>query len=211
MKTNSTLFSNKPVQLLIAFFFPLFAFAQIGFLGGGLPDYDFRNPVLISGTALKAGAQYRFSNVRVGTDALVKIVTLANIAISNLDGPGGYVEAFQPIIEIPAYKVGFAEFHFTFVTAGTANPAIQPLVPATPIDVDGMVSGGKKLFEFDQIKMGALQLIDFNMAGGELLVSSTIGGWITGKNVAAIDYPSIDTSAQRVMFTVFSSGISTFS
>src|SRR4051812_37190125 len=77
----------------------LFTFAQ--------PDYDFRNPVLLSGTNLAVNARYRFSNVAAGTDAIVKIVAFSGGAsLNQIDGPTGYVEAFQPVINIAAKSNG---------------------------------------------------------------------------------------------------------
>ena len=129
--------------------------------------------------------------------------------MNTLDGGGGYAEAFQPVIDIPANKNGFVEFHIVFVSGGTSNPLIQPKVAATPIDVDGMVSGGLNLCEYDQIKMGSSQLLDFNMAGTQLTLTNDLI-WATGKNNAGVDYPGIDTGAQKVMFTVYNSAISDF-
>jgi hypothetical protein len=206
MKTKRTLFSNKKVHLLIAFLFPLLAFTQ-----PGLPDYDFRNPVLMSGTDKQPGAKYRFSNVRPGVDAIMDVVSLVNGAkINTLDGPGGYIEAFQPIIDILPYKNGYVEFLITFVAGGTINPQLQPFIPVTPIDIDGTITGGLSLFETDQVKMGINQLSDFDMGGGEIQVTMN-GAWVRGKNVARVEYPGIDTTAKRVMFSVFNSNISSVS
>src|SRR3979490_1945394 len=112
MKTNG-FYANfltalfKRIQFLIVFFFPLILTAQ--------PDYNFQAPVLISGTDKQVGATSRFSNVKRGLDAIVNITQLTDgVILNTLDGGGGYVEAFQPIIDIPAYKTGFVEFHIVF-------------------------------------------------------------------------------------------------
>ncbi|MBL0305986.1 MAG: hypothetical protein IPQ25_08090 [Chitinophagaceae bacterium] len=58
---------KKIVPFFAAFFISLAVFCQSG------PELVFTNPVLVSGTALKQGAVYRFSNVTTGVDATVKL------------------------------------------------------------------------------------------------------------------------------------------
>ena len=192
----------KRIQFLIVFFFPLILSAQ--------PDYNFQNAVLVSGTDKQVGASYKFSNVKKGIDALVTITQITNgIILTTFDGGGGYAEAFQPVLDVPAYKNGFVEFHIVFVAGGTAIPIIQPMIAATPIDVDGLIVGGLGVYEYDQIKMSPTQLLDFNMAGSQLTLTNDLI-WATGRNNGGVDFPSIDTSAQKVMFTVFDVAISHF-
>jgi hypothetical protein len=173
------------------------------------PDYNFRNPVLVSGTANTVGAVYRFSNVKFLTDALVTITNLANgMVMSDIDGPSGFDEALQPVLQAPASKKGYVEFKITFVITLTSIPAIQLEVPITAIDVDGRKNGnGQAVYEFDQIQTFRGSYVLFDGASNELKISLA-PGWATGSNISAIDYAGVDTIAKRVMFGVVNGGIS---
>ena len=174
------------------------------------PDYDFRNSVLESGTGYNIGATYRFPGTKPGVDALVTITGYSGgLTLSNIDGGSGFVEAFQPVILIPAYSSGFIDFTIVFVIAGTSTPMIQTEVPATPIDVDGKTYASGNVYESDEFDMGPGGYVNYDMMGGEITVTQS-GSLVSGKNIAAIDYPGVDTTARQVMFTVVNSNISTF-
>src|SRR5688572_5655927 len=70
----------------------------------GQPSFNFQNAVRISGTDLQVNAQYRFSNITTGTDALVTITQFNGGAyLTELDGTSyGYAKAFQPVVHVPA-------------------------------------------------------------------------------------------------------------
>jgi hypothetical protein len=169
----------------------------------GAPDYDFRNPVLISGTALQLNAKYRFSNVKPGIDAIVQIAaTSGGTSVDQIDGPTGYVEAFQPVIYAPGNSNGWVEFRINFVSSGTSNPVSMVSIPSTTLDVDGTLSSAGNLFEFDMVALGsATSVYNFDMSTTELTMNSS-SGWVTGKNVTGNNYNGVDTSARKVMFTV---------
>lgn len=174
------------------------------------PDYDFRNPVLESGIDLTVGATYRFPNTKPGIDALVTITGISGgITLENIDGGSGFVEAFQPVILIPAYSGGYIDFSIVFVIGGTSTPMLQTEVPATPIDVDGQTYASGNVYESDEFDMGPGGYVNYDMTGGEITVVQS-GNLVTGTNIAAIDYPGVDTMARQVMFTVVNSNISTF-
>jgi hypothetical protein len=173
------------------------------------PEFDFSNGSLVSGTQRTTGAVYRFTQVRPGVDAFVRITNLTNgVTLNDIDGSGsGFRKAFQPVLQVPARTNGYAEFGVSFVIANTILPSLQLEVPMTPIDVDGQTYSDGKVFEYDQIQnlLGLGQFLDFNMLGGELNLN--LGqNWLTGRNTAAIDYPGVDTLAKQAMFTaVFAS------
>jgi hypothetical protein len=174
------------------------------------PDYDFRNPVLISGTGYNVGAQYRFSDTKPGIDAIVTITNYSGgLVLNNIDGGSGFVEAFQPVINIPAFSSGYIDFTIEFVVGGTLTPMIQAEVPATPIDVDGQTYASGNVYESDEFDMGPGGYVNYDMMGNEITVTQA-GSLVTGNNIAAIDYPGVDTVARQVMFTVVNSNISTF-
>jgi len=203
MKTNGTL---KIFLLRSIFILLLFIYAQVAFCQ---PDYDFRNPVLVSGTDKQIGAVYLFSNVKPGVDAFVTIKDITGgIILDNIDGGSGYVEALQPILQVPAHANGYVEFDVDFVFAGTSTPMIQVEVPATPIDVDGMNYGDGVVNEFDVLQL-TNGYVDYDMLGTELNMNIT-SPWVTGYNVATVDYPGVDTTPRQVMFTTVNANISKF-
>ncbi|MGZ5255307.1 MAG: hypothetical protein ACXWCT_12935 [Flavitalea sp.] len=172
----------------------IFTLILLGLDSRGIPpDYSFRNPVLLSGTNLQAGSRYRFSNVKPATDAIVTIVLFtAGVSLTSLDDA----------------SAGYAEFKIEFVNAGTLIPRVMLEVPITPIDVDGDVFSPANLHEFDMVSINPLAYyIDYDKAVSDLSVTVS-GNWVTGRNVAAINYPGIDSNFRRVMFSVVNANIS---
>ncbi len=169
-------------------------------LGNTQTKYNFSGSTLVSGTALSVGAVYKFLNVKSGVDATVRVEAITGgLSLTTIDGSGGFVEALQPTISVPAYSNGYVELLITFLVSGTSTPSIQPEIPVTPIDVDGQKYGGLSLYEFDEIQViGGYTY--FQYAGSELTMTLN-GTWARGKNNAAIDYPGIDTAQKQVMFT----------
>jgi hypothetical protein len=182
------------------------------FTAAAQPDYDFRNAKLVSGTDLQEGAVYLFADVKTGVDAFVTISKItAGVTLAILDDTSGYTEALQPSLDTKSKKKGYVEMQIDFVYAGTNIPYLQKEVPITCIDVDGTKDIGTKghnLHEFDQINMGPGSYVNYSMTGFELDVKQA-SSWVTGTNVAGIDYPGRDTSATQVMFTVVNANIST--
>jgi hypothetical protein len=200
MKSNGTL-------KLIVQSFALVLLLLISKFGIAQPDYDFRNPVLVSGTDKQVGAVYLFSNVRTGTDAFVTLTALVGGAtIYVIDETGtGYEEAFQPRIYIPGPGEAYAQFNISFVIAGTNTPMLQSKVPITPLDVDGM----SFLNEFERVEM-INGYHNYDMMGNQMVVSE-LGGWIEGRNIGDVDYPGVDTSAKVVMFSVVNKDVTSLS
>jgi hypothetical protein len=203
MKANVTLtFGLKKIGLFILYLFlPFLAFCQ--------PDYDFRNPVLISGTDLQVNAVYLFQHVKAGVDATVTVTDITGgIMLSSIDGPSGYTEALQPVLQVPAFASGYVELKVNFLVAGTNTPMIQTEVPATPIDVDGQTYADGTVNEFDVLQL-VNGYINYDMLGGELSMH-TSGSWVTGTNTKGTDYPGVDTTPRQVMFTTVNAGLSEF-
>lgn len=176
----------------------------------GQPDYDFRDPVLLSGTDREVGAIYLFSNVKTGVDARVTITEISpGIVVTELDGASGYPEALQPTLVAAPFSNGYLEMHLEFLHAGTSTLFPQTEVPVTCIDVDGWTDHdglGNPLYEFDQVDLGG-GYVDYQLTGGELSVTQD-GNWFNGKNTGGIDYPGRDTAARQVMYTVVNGNIS---
>jgi Secretion system C-terminal sorting domain len=201
MKTNSTL---KYSILIIAI---LFVSLQSKADNNPLYNLNFNStPVLISGNNLAIGSKYRFDNVGSGTNAVVTIVGAtggASVVIlddNNLTKP----EAFSPQIHIPANSTGMVEFKIEFFNGGN-SPKNLASVTATAMDIDGSMN---LIHEMDAINMGGGTLSYFS-ASLEINVVQN-GTEFFGRNIAGNEYPAVDTSAKKVMFTVTNTNINSF-
>lgn len=165
-------------------------------------------PTLVPGSpsGYQIGSKYRFSNVSTGTDAIVTITAInGNATVSVLDdngitGPAG----FSPNITIPGNRTGWVEFTINFVVTNTLTNKTVDSLYATAIDIDGTGS----IKEMDVINLGGGNA-SYVAATPEISVTQS-GTAFTGLNVKGTSYPSIDTSAKAVMFTVKHSNVTTF-
>lgn len=177
------------------------------------PIFNFSNVTLESGTALTAGAVYRYSNVAAGVDALVTVSTItAGITLRNIDRTiDGYPEAFQPEYRITGNTNAYIDFQIRFVTAGTSTESARPLVDVTGLDIDGSLtgsSGGTSLKEYNRIDLGG-GTYEFNSINSQITVSQT-GTAITGSNYTGTLFGAlVDTAAKEVMFSVTNSNVGT--
>jgi hypothetical protein len=193
MKTNGTRF------VIMAVFAELLLL--IAFTATAQPDYVFKNGTLVSGTDKKEGAKYRFNNVRPLTDAFVTITKIDKVTLTQLDGPSGFDEAFQPYIKCPAKTKGYVEFRFDFLVHNTNLPKLMLEVPVTAIDVDGYVFPDEKVYEFDEFDNSLTNLVLWDLVGTALNVNYR-GNSVAALNKTAKDYPGIDTVQRDVMFTM---------
>lgn len=193
MKTNGT---RIVLVVLIQLLFLLVSFTVVA-----QPDYVFKNAKLVSGTDKKEGAKYRFNNVRRGVDAFVTITKIDKVTLTQLDGPSGFDEAFQPYIKCPAKTKGYVEFRFDFLIAGTDLPALMLEVPVTAIDIDGYIHPDEKTYEFDEFDNTLTTLVLWDLIGSSLNVNYK-GKDVQALNKTAKDYPGIDTVQRDVMFTM---------
>lgn len=200
MKTNGTLITGK--LWLTALLLMLLSSTNAQTSGA---DFEFRTFSRIAGSDRQAGSTYNFPNVRAGVDCHVTIVAItAGTSVANLDdnAPGvGFLEAFQPRIQVNAKTRGYAEFSFRFVKAGTTTDTLVNEIPATSIDVDGSRSGADSMLEFDEYFLPSAYLVDYDMMAGQLSISH-LPGSLLGRHKAAIEYTGIDTTGRSVMFTV---------
>lgn len=163
-------------------------------------------PTLVSGTLNAVNSKYRFSNVKTGTDAVVTIVSATGGASVQIldDNALTMPEAFSPNVRILQNSTGMVEFKIELVITNTTTPHLQDSVYATAIDIDG----GSNLKEKDVINMGGGSF-SYWMSTPEITVVQN-GNDFTGTNVAGNEYPSVDTSAKQVMFTVRKNHAHTF-
>lgn len=166
----------------------------------------FKNPSLIQGTNLKAGATYRFSNVATDVDALVTIDSLVNgSSVSNIDLNGaGYNDAFQPQVKPGNIGTSYALFNITFVKHNTSTAVFLSSITATNLDLDGTPTL-KEMCEID-MNGGSSKFMNNNPTISVSLLSNKF----RAINLAGVDYGGIDTTASEVMFQVKNSNIASF-
>jgi hypothetical protein len=174
------------------------------------PDYNFKNAVLVSGSALQTGAKYKFSDVKTGVDAFVTITAqTGGISLTDIDDRStGFDEAFQPSIHIAGNANGYVEFRIDFTDVTTGTPNIQDFVPVTCMNMDGVTYGDGILHEQDQVQFFPGNY-DYLITGGKLEITIP-GEWVIIKNSSGIVHPAIDTLAKDLMATVVNRNISSF-
>ena len=135
---------KKFTLLLLLSAFALSALAQNPTDTTPTPELVFVNPVLVSGTANKQGAIYRFNNVTTGVDAEIRLKKFSrnDIVMSNIDlATMGWNKAFQPQFGLPGYvspnQHWFIDFELTFFEAGKNVRRKMQRFDLTSLDVDG--------------------------------------------------------------------------
>src|SRR6185503_20260438 len=176
--------------------------------GYAQPDYVFKNPTLISGTDKQIGAKYRFPFVKPGVDGIITITDMKKLTVANIDGPSGFDEAFQPVIDVAAKSKGYVEFQLDFVLHNTIIPSIMLEVPMTAIDIDGAKKGIDNINEYDEFKTSATYVILYDFIGSNLNVQNN-NNWVSVENTSSNDYPGVDTVQRDVMFTMKYAAVST--
>jgi hypothetical protein len=193
MKTTVTPNCVKALVVGLSLLLSLAGYAQ--------PDYVFKNPTLISGTDKQIGAKYRFPFVKPGVDGIITITDIKKLTIANIDGPSGFDEAFQPIIDVARKSKGYVEFQLDFVLHNTIIPSIMLEVPMTAIDIDGGKNGGDNVNEYDEFKVSPVYVILYDFLGSNLNVQIN-SNWVSVENTSSQDYPGVDTVQHDVMFTM---------
>lgn len=151
LSLNEVEIFKKSILLFMAMVLTLFVFAGKGDTTAA-PELVFINPVLVSGTANKEGAVYRFSNVTTGVDAEIKLKKFSrpDIIMKNVDLPDlGWGKAFQPQFGLPGNVAGnqnwYVDFECTFYEAGKNKKQKMERFDLTSLDVDG---DGSSLSEY---------------------------------------------------------------
>jgi hypothetical protein len=200
MKTNGT-----RILAIAVFLYLLLLIASFSIQAQ--PDYRFKNPTLISGTDLTAGAKYRFDNVKPNVDGILTIVAMSgDMTLAELDGASGFDDAFQPYINCAPKKKGYVEFLLEFVNK-SGSLVNQLEVPLTAIDIDGWEFPDEKLYELDEFEVSPAYYVNYDLLGNALSIKRS-GDWYEVKNTSAITYDGIDTLQKDVMFTMVHANVS---
>jgi hypothetical protein len=189
-------------------FITAFLITMTSFSQNVIPHLSFRNPVLVSGTALADNSVYRFPTVTAGVDALVKINgrSSTNVVLSDIDiNNTGYDSAFQPLVN---YTNGsniksnvvtdwYLEFQISFVTAGTSSPTTVAAFNATGLDDDG----NSDLHEY--LSFYGLNTYTLETPTALTVSNITSGSTVLGKRFdgATTEYAGIDVTATSAMVT----------
>ncbi len=159
------------------------------------PRLQFSNPTLVSGTALSAGATYKFPNVMAGVDCYIKIMSMfGGASLVAMETPNqGYPDAWQPIIGgpgNPALNRSGINFRVSFKTTAGANYGF-PCLDISAIDVDG---DGGRIGEYVESDGHA----SYTIPSPTLLTVSNLGSGRIRCQGPTTNRPSIDTSALDV-------------
>jgi hypothetical protein len=108
------------------------------------PELVFSNPVLVKGTANKPGAEYLFSSILPGIDAVLKVkkFSRSDIQMKTVDNSEmGWKKALQPEFGLPgivkAYQNWNVDFEMSFYEAGKNKKVKLERIDFTALDVDG--------------------------------------------------------------------------
>jgi Secretion system C-terminal sorting domain len=172
------------------------------------PSLEFRNPVLISGTAGQVGAIYRFPNVIPAVDAHIRIDSMiGGASLVNIDVTGfGYDHAWQPRINGPSAPVNnksYIRWDVSFKATGTDNQITLPCMSLSAVDIDGDNAGIKEFID----AFGVSSFV--NLLPSSLTISQD------GSNITALgsvaNKTDIDTLAHETRITFNFVGISNIS
>ena len=182
-------------------------------LGRVITTLDFSTtPTLQSGTALQVGAVYRYSNVNIGIDALVRIVAFNNGAtlatIDNNTAPTGSAPDLRPFFdpELAGSNARSVDFQFTFVTAGTNTPLAFDFA-ATAIDVDG---DGGSLREYAEFQNVYAEYLLNNPTNLSVNASTPTAGNTRFESATSLNAAGIDPAANQNIVATFYSQKSAF-
>lgn len=106
------------------------------------PLFNFNNYNLEQGVTGQVNSIYRFSAVSPGLDALVKVKSINNATINQIDDNGlsNSSANFSPLFTA-TQSGGYIEWEIRFVQAGT-NTAVKRNFSMTALDIDGSNQGG---------------------------------------------------------------------
>ena len=169
-------------------------------------------PTLVSGTALSAGAVYRYSNINTGIDALVRIVALNNGAtLATIDnntapavGAPDLRAFFDP--ELVGSNARSVDFQINFVSAGTNTPLIFDFA-ATAIDVDG---DGGSIREYAEFQNAYSEYLLNNPTRLSVNASTPSAGNTRFESTTTFTAPGIDPTANENIVATFYSKKSSF-
>lgn len=156
------------------------------------PAMVWENATLVTGTAGEQGAEYKFTSVTVGVDAIVTILSLnGGATLTEIDNTTfGYNAAWQPVVKTPTVQ-GASSSHVSFKiefknTDGSTH--IYPCFQLSFIDVDGDNQAVKEI-------VAAKNPDSITVSNTTVLTLTTLSGNMVQATGPIANYPDIDTSA----------------
>lgn len=136
------------------------------------PTFNFFTQTLEQGVPNQVNAIYRFSNVASGVDALVKIISINNATLDNIDDNGiaNSNANFSPLFTA-LQGGGFIDWEIKFVATGTTNPVKRDFA-LTGLDIDGFNAGSGRTI---QDYLGFSQNQSNTVQSGNNLLETTSG------------------------------------
>lgn len=181
---------------------------------------EFKDPILIAGTAGANGAIYKFGKVTDKVDARVTIKQRSSslVYLKNIDlKSSGFDKAWQPQVGYNSNRTTGAaewwmEFEISFVQEKTTTPTTVNGFDLTAIDIDGNGSRIREYVSFYNLKSYTVE------SNSILNISNLLGqlvGGLTGVVGKRFDGPTknmanIDTSGTAVMVTTNYENVQTF-
>lgn len=157
------------------------------------PTMSWKNPVLVSGTALQTNAVYKFQSVTSGVYALVTITAIVGGAtLTSIDDlTYGYNAAWQPVVKTPTAQVAcdsYVSFKIEFKDSVNNNNHQYNCFQLSFIDVDG---DNDDIREFVATK----SFDSYTVSNTTSLTITNISGGFTQATGPLTEYSGIDTSA----------------
>lgn len=183
-----------------------------GIFSQSAPELVFKNPVLVSGADGQDGAQYRFSNVSSGIDAIVQICgrSAPGVQLGNIDmTSSGWDKAFQPQLgkngNVNSGDNWWMKFKIIFCAAGTSNRVVVDKVVVTGLDIDG---DGQSLSEFAEADSVCHTNFSPTTMLNQQILRSCLDPVLPLQTISDLridgpvaNYTDIDTAATNVMVT----------
>jgi Secretion system C-terminal sorting domain len=171
--------------------------------------------VQIDGTGNAIGAKFKFAGVANNTDAIVTVVTATGGATLDVvdDNALTKPEAFSPRIMLMDGQTGLVTFKIELVKSINNNqPRPMNNMALTAFDIDGAKdsSGNFLIREMDYICLGSGANVMYQTAGNLGISVAPSDSGFMAQNIEGIEYPSVDTTAKNVMFTVTKNNVHTF-
>jgi uncharacterized repeat protein (TIGR01451 family) len=189
----------------------LFAFTQKADAQCGTPMV-FKNPTLVSGTALTQGAKYRFDNFLPsipGAYAELTITTIpAGMSVLSVDeftaASGGYDEAWQPVVSSTNASAGHVVWTWLFKANATTNTS-QCFVIST-LDNDGIDATNEEY-------TGGSDVASSYKYGSDVGFVNLSGGWKQVQSnitIAPFEVAGIDSTNRNSTYESIFSARNTF-
>ena len=168
---------------------------------------SFSSPTLTSGVAGQVNAVYVFPDACSNVDAWVQIMSLdGGATLNNIDAytvGNGYMEGWQPYINVPANATSSILWKITFKVKDTSTDTILPWLAISGIDIDA----GSGILEFVE----ASYPYSYGLPpASPLTITNNNGTYRATANASLGAIANIDTSKTNAMFQINYKNVNNF-